>query len=56
MIRLGFDAFDLTVMLPLILAADCGVNVTVKVVLWPATRVNGVVIPLRLNPVPVTLT
>jgi hypothetical protein len=52
MVRVGFEALEVTVTLPLALAADCGVNVTVKVALWPAARVNGVVIPLRLNPVP----
>jgi hypothetical protein len=48
----GFDALEVTVTLPLALTADCGVNVTVKVLLWPAVSVTGVVIPLRLNPVP----
>jgi hypothetical protein len=40
------------VTLPLALAAVSGANLTVKVALWPAVRVTGVVIPLRLNPVP----
>jgi hypothetical protein len=51
-VRLGLDAFEVTVTLPLTLPADAGVNVTVKVVLCPAVRVAGVVIPLRLYPVP----
>ena len=50
--RVGFDAVEVTVMLPLALAADCGANVTLKLVLWPAVSVTGAVIPLRLNPVP----
>jgi hypothetical protein len=37
---------------PLALAADWGANATLKLALWPAVRVSGVVIPLRLNPVP----
>jgi len=45
-------AFEVIVTLPLTLLADAGVNVTVKVALWPAVRVAGVVIPLKLNPVP----
>lgn len=52
MVRVGFEALDVTVTLPLAPVADCGVNVTVKVLLWPAVSVSGAVIPLRLNPVP----
>jgi hypothetical protein len=52
MVRVGFEAFDVTVRLPLALPADAGVNVTVKLVLCPAVSVTGVVIPLRLYPVP----
>jgi hypothetical protein len=54
-VRVGLEAFEVTVTLPLALVADAGVNVTVNVVLWPAVRVNGVLIPLRLNPVPLML-
>jgi len=43
---------NVTVRLPLALPADGGVNVTVKVALWPGVSVAGVVIPLKLNPVP----
>jgi hypothetical protein len=50
--RVGFEALEVTVTLPLALATDCGVNVAVKVALCPAASVTGVVIPLRLNPVP----
>jgi hypothetical protein len=52
MVKVGLDAFEVTVTLPLTLPADVGVNVTVKVVLWPDASVTGVVIPLRLYPVP----
>ena len=56
MVRVGFDAVDMIVRLPLALPADCGVNVTVKVVLCPAVSVTGAVIPDKLSPVPVTPT
>ena len=52
MVRAGLEAFEVIVISPLTLAADAGVNETVKVALWPAVSVAGVVIPLRLNPVP----
>lgn len=51
-VRVGFEAVEAMVTLPLTLPADVGVNVTVKVALWPAVNVAGVVIPLRLKPVP----
>jgi hypothetical protein len=50
------DASETRAMLPL---ADpsvvVGVNVTLKVKLWPAVRVSGMLSPLMLNPVPVKL-
>src|SRR5947208_2445847 len=49
-VRVGFEALESTLTLPLALVADAGVNVTVKVALCPAVSVSGVVIPLRLNP------
>jgi hypothetical protein len=55
MVRVGLDAFEVMVTLPLALAADSGANLTLKVALWPAVRVTGTVIPLRLNPVPLML-
>lgn len=51
--RVELDAFEVRVMLPLALAADCGANVTVKLALWPAARDTGAAIPLKPNPVPV---
>ena len=53
MVRVGFEAVEVMVTLPVTLPADTGVNVTVNAALWPAVSVAGVVIPLRLNPVPV---
>ena len=55
-VRVGLDAVDVTTMLPVALAADVGVNVTVKVALCPAVSVTGVVMPLKSNPVPLTAT
>jgi hypothetical protein len=46
------EAFEVMVTAPLVAPDDCGVNVTVKLVLWPALSVAGVAIPLMLNPVP----
>ena len=52
-VRVGLDAVEVMVTLPLALAADVGANLTLKAALWPAVRVSGVEIPLRLKPVPV---
>ena len=41
-----FDAFDTTETLPVGLPAACGVKLTLKVKLCPASMVNGTVIPL----------
>ena len=56
MVRVGFDAFEVTVTLPLFAPEDGGANETLKLVLWPAVSVTGVEIPLTLNPVPLTAT
>ena len=55
MFRVGFEAFEVMLILPLAPVAVGGVNVTLKVVLCPAVRINGVVIPLMLNPLPLML-
>jgi hypothetical protein len=52
MVRVGLDAFEAIVILPLRLAAEAGVSATVKFALCPAVSVTGAVIPLKLNPVP----
>jgi hypothetical protein len=54
-VRLGFDAFDVTAILPLKLFADGGVKVTLNDALCPGANINGVVIPAMLNPVPLTV-
>ena len=56
MVRDGFEALEVMVMLPLALPADDGANETVKVALCPAVSVTGAAIPLKLNPEPLTET
>ena len=56
MVKVGFEALEVTVTLPLALVADAGVNVTLKVALCPAVKVTGVVMPLSVNPVPLMAT
>jgi hypothetical protein len=50
--KLGFDAFEVTVAVPVNVPALVGANFTVNVVLCPAVNVTGGVIPETLNPVP----
>lgn len=51
-VRVGLDPFEVSVMFPLNAPLAVGVNAALKVALWPEVSVTGVVIPLRLNPVP----
>lgn len=55
-VRVGLDAFEVIVILPVRLAAEAGVSVTVKFALCPVVSVTGAVIPLKLKPVPLTPT
>ena len=55
-VREGLDAFEVIVTLPVTLPAVAGVNPTVKAALCPGVSVSGAVIPLKLNPVPLTPT
>lgn len=55
-VKVGFDASELTVTLPLLAPLDSGVKETLNVALCPAVNVTGAEIPLTLNPVPVTAT
>jgi hypothetical protein len=50
MVKLEFDAFDVTVMLPVAAPASVGSNETLKAALCPAARVKGVLMPLKLKP------
>ena len=54
--KLGFEAFDVTVTVPLNVPADAGANLTVKVALCPGVNVTGGVIPEMLYPVPAAAT
>ena len=54
--KLGFEAFDVTVTVPVNVPADAGANCTVKVVLCPGVSVTGGVIPEMLYPVPAAAT
>jgi len=54
MVNVGFEAFEVTVTLPVTALAEVGVNETLKLVLWPAASVTGTLVPLRLNPDPLT--
>lgn len=56
MVRLGFEAFELTVTLPLKLPEDCGAKVTLKGTVCPAVKVTGVLSPEMLKPAPLTVT
>lgn len=53
MLSVGLGASDVRVTLPLAAPADWGAKVIVKGVLSPASSVTGVLIPLKLKPVPV---
>jgi len=55
MLKAGLVAFELTRTLPLELVVDCGAKVTLNEVLCPGVRVNGVVMPEMLKPVPPTV-
>ena len=56
MVRVGSEALEVMVMLPLALAAEEGANFTLKLVLCPAVNVTGVEMPLRLKPLPLAAT
>jgi hypothetical protein len=54
-VRPGFEAFEVTEILPLKLFADEGVKVTLNDALCPDDKVSGVLIPDRLNPLPLAV-
>jgi hypothetical protein len=56
MVKVGFDALELTLMKPLALAVDSGANTALKVTLVPGLSVKEVFGQLlRLNPAPETV-
>lgn len=50
MVRVGFEALDVIVTLPLALPAADGLNETVKLAPCPEASVRGAAIPLIVNP------
>jgi hypothetical protein len=54
--KVGFEALEVTVTVPVKLLAEVGVKVTVNEVLCPGVNVSGGVIPEILNPVPAAAT
>jgi hypothetical protein len=56
MIKVGFVAFEVMLTLPLTAPAEVGVNRILKVELCPAASVTGALIPLAVNPEPLTPT
>ena len=55
-VKVGFEALEVMVTLPLAAPAEVGANDTLKLVLCPEVSVTGAVIPVMLNPVPLTPT
>ena len=51
-VRVGVEALEVMVTVPVALLAVVGVNVTLKVAVWPEVKVTGAVMPLMVNPVP----
>lgn len=56
MLNDGLDAFEVTVTVPLALPVLVGANFTDSEAVCPAANVSGEVMPLTLNPVPLTET
>ena len=56
MVRLGLDAFEVMVRLPLAGPEAIGANVKAKLVLCPALKVRGGLIPPSVKPDPLTAT
>jgi hypothetical protein len=55
-VRLGLEALEVMVTAPVALPAAVGVNVALKVALWPEASVTGAVMPLIVKPVPLIAT
>ena len=51
-VSVGFEAFDVSVRVPVALQAAVGVNVSLLVAFVPGPSVSGAVIPLRVNALP----
>ncbi len=55
MLKLGFEAFEVMLTLPLAAPLVVGAKSTMNDVLWPAVKVKGKDRPLRLNPEPLAV-
>jgi hypothetical protein len=55
-VRVEFEAVDVTVKVPVALPAAAGSNETLMVAFAPEARFTGVVMPVKLNPVPLIAT
>ncbi len=55
MLKLGFEAFEVMLTLPLVPPLVVGAKSTVNDVLWPAVKVKGKERPLSLNPEPLAV-
>jgi hypothetical protein len=55
MLKLGFEAVEVTLILPLSAPAEVGAKSTENDALWPAVKVTGKVSPVKLKPVPLAL-
>ncbi len=55
MLRLGLEALEVMLRLPLAAPLVVGEKSMVNEVLWPAVSVNGKDKPLKLNPVPLAV-
>ena len=54
-VKVELEASETTVIPPLTLTADCGVNTALKGTLAPGLSTTGTLSPLMLNPVPVAV-
>ena len=50
--RVGLEALEVMLTVPVALLAAVGVKVTLKVAVWPEVSVTGAVMPLMVKPVP----
>jgi hypothetical protein len=52
MVRVGLEALEVMVTVPVALPGTVGAKVTLKVAFWPEVSVTGAVMPLMVKPVP----
>jgi hypothetical protein len=54
-LKVGFEAVEVMVTVPLAAPATVGAKATLKLALWPAAKVTGAAMPVRLNPTPLVI-